>query len=193
MQSRTRACRLLFGNAGAPERRAEPSIAVGGCSPRRSTDLISTVPVCRRRVRSQDRSRILADWLGAAEWGYAGRSARTEHFAGHLPLIGGARSRRRVPSDGLHFVVRVPASSRAVRGPGAKPRRPGEIVAEIEQLARDGVREITLLGQNVNSWGRDLTPTCRPSSVSCCARATRSPESSASASRARIRRTSGHR
>jgi tRNA-2-methylthio-N6-dimethylallyladenosine synthase len=37
-------------------------------------------------------------------------------------------------------------------------RRPGEIVAEVEQLARDGVREITLLGQNVNSYGRDLPP-----------------------------------
>ena len=31
-----------------------------------------------------------------------------------------------------------------------------EIVAEIERLAEDGVREITLLGQNVNSYGRDL-------------------------------------
>jgi tRNA-2-methylthio-N6-dimethylallyladenosine synthase len=35
-------------------------------------------------------------------------------------------------------------------------RRPGEIVAEVEGLAREGVREITLLGQNVNSYGRDL-------------------------------------
>src|SRR6476661_5453764 len=35
-------------------------------------------------------------------------------------------------------------------------RRSGEILAEIEQLARDGVREVTLLGQNVNSYGRDL-------------------------------------
>jgi tRNA-2-methylthio-N6-dimethylallyladenosine synthase len=37
-------------------------------------------------------------------------------------------------------------------------RRPGEIVAEVERLAREGVKEITLLGQNVNSWGRDLLP-----------------------------------
>ena len=32
----------------------------------------------------------------------------------------------------------------------------GDIVAEIEALAADGVVEITLLGQNVNSYGRDL-------------------------------------
>jgi tRNA-2-methylthio-N6-dimethylallyladenosine synthase len=35
-------------------------------------------------------------------------------------------------------------------------RRPGELLAEIEALAADGVREVTLLGQNVNSYGRDL-------------------------------------
>jgi tRNA-2-methylthio-N6-dimethylallyladenosine synthase len=35
-------------------------------------------------------------------------------------------------------------------------RDPEEIVAEAERLAADGVREVTLLGQNVNSYGRDL-------------------------------------
>lgn len=35
-------------------------------------------------------------------------------------------------------------------------RRLGDIVHEVETLAKDGVREITLLGQNVNSYGRDL-------------------------------------
>jgi tRNA-2-methylthio-N6-dimethylallyladenosine synthase len=35
-------------------------------------------------------------------------------------------------------------------------RRMGDIVREIEELARDGVVEVTLLGQNVNSYGRDL-------------------------------------
>ncbi len=35
-------------------------------------------------------------------------------------------------------------------------RRMGDIVHEVGELARDGVSEITLLGQNVNSYGRDL-------------------------------------
>jgi tRNA-2-methylthio-N6-dimethylallyladenosine synthase len=33
-----------------------------------------------------------------------------------------------------------------------------ELVAEAERLVADGVREITLLGQNVNSYGRDIRP-----------------------------------
>jgi tRNA-2-methylthio-N6-dimethylallyladenosine synthase len=35
-------------------------------------------------------------------------------------------------------------------------RTPDEIVDEISALASEGVREVTLLGQNVNSYGRDL-------------------------------------
>ncbi len=43
----------------------------------------------------------------------------------------------------------------AVRG--EEMSRPyADIVAEVEQLASDGVTEVTLLGQNVNSYGRDL-------------------------------------
>ncbi len=44
----------------------------------------------------------------------------------------------------------------SVRGPEIS--RPfGELAAEVGQLAASGVTEITLLGQNVNSYGRDLT------------------------------------
>ncbi len=42
----------------------------------------------------------------------------------------------------------------ALRGP-EKSRRIGEIVADARELLADGVVEITLLGQNVNSYGRD--------------------------------------
>ncbi len=35
-------------------------------------------------------------------------------------------------------------------------RRPGDVVREVEELARQGVVEVTLLGQNVDTYGRDL-------------------------------------
>ena len=44
----------------------------------------------------------------------------------------------------------------AVRGPEIS--RPfGDVLDEVERAAADGVTEVTLLGQNVNSYGRDLT------------------------------------
>jgi tRNA-2-methylthio-N6-dimethylallyladenosine synthase len=43
---------------------------------------------------------------------------------------------------------------------GRESSRPFEqLVAEVERLAADGVREVTLLGQNVNAYGRDLRTT----------------------------------
>ena len=48
----------------------------------------------------------------------------------------------------------------AVRG--REISRPfADVVAEVEALAADGVTEVTLLGQNVNSYGRDLTLAAR--------------------------------
>ncbi|MEI7624805.1 MAG: tRNA (N6-isopentenyl adenosine(37)-C2)-methylthiotransferase MiaB [Actinomycetota bacterium] len=35
-------------------------------------------------------------------------------------------------------------------------RPPAELIGEVARLAEDGVKEVTLLGQNVNSYGRDL-------------------------------------
>ena len=43
----------------------------------------------------------------------------------------------------------------SVRGP-ERSRPAGEIVSEVDRLSREGVLEVVLLGQNVNSYGRDL-------------------------------------
>jgi tRNA-2-methylthio-N6-dimethylallyladenosine synthase len=84
----------------------------------------------------------------------------TRTFAGTLPMRRERRFQAWVQvSMGCNSVCSyciVPA----VRGREVS-RRPGEIVAEVTRLAADGVREITLLGQNVNSWGRDLLPHLR--------------------------------
>jgi tRNA-2-methylthio-N6-dimethylallyladenosine synthase len=102
----------------------------------------------------------LADWIGAGGDAPRGRFGTHEHFAGDLPMH---RERR------YHAWVQVSMGCNskcaycivpAVRG-REQSRRPGDIVAEVTGLARDGVREITLLGQNVNSWGRDLAPDVR--------------------------------
>ena len=43
----------------------------------------------------------------------------------------------------------------SVRGPEIS-RRPSDILNEVTNLVESGVKEVTLLGQNVNSYGRDL-------------------------------------
>jgi tRNA-2-methylthio-N6-dimethylallyladenosine synthase len=100
----------------------------------------------------------LAEWLGAGGEGVARcafGTAEERAFAGRLPTHRERRFQAWVQiSMGCNSVCAyciVPA----VRGHEVS-RRPGEIVTEVERLAAEGVREITLLGQNVNSYGRDV-------------------------------------
>lgn len=37
-----------------------------------------------------------------------------------------------------------------------RSRRPEDVIAEVRELARQGYREVTLLGQNVNAYGKDF-------------------------------------
>jgi tRNA-2-methylthio-N6-dimethylallyladenosine synthase len=104
----------------------------------------------------------LGDWLGAGGLGVSrGRFGVVERtFAGELPMHRERRFQAWVQiSMGCNSKCAyciVPA----VRGREVS-RRPGEVVAEVTRLAAEGVREVTLLGQNVNSWGRDLAPDLR--------------------------------
>lgn len=41
-----------------------------------------------------------------------------------------------------------------------RSRRPEKIIEEVEELAKSGCREITLLGQNVNSYGKEFSDEC---------------------------------
>ena len=83
-----------------------------------------------------------------------------EDFAGHLPMKRGREFQAWLQiSQGCNCACSyciVPST----RG-REQSRPPDELVAEVEALAADGVREITLLGQNVNSYGRDLPPAAR--------------------------------
>ena len=78
-----------------------------------------------------------------------------EGFAGHLPMKRAREFQAWLQiSQGCNCVCAyciVPSTR------GREESRPApELLAEVERLAGDGVREITLLGQNVNAYGRDL-------------------------------------
>jgi tRNA-2-methylthio-N6-dimethylallyladenosine synthase len=104
----------------------------------------------------------LGDWLGAGGVGVTrGRFGLDDRaFAATLPQHRERSFQAWVQvSMGCNSVCAyciVPA----VRGK-EQSRRPGEIVAAVTRLAAEDVKEVTLLGQNVNSWGRDLAPELR--------------------------------
>jgi tRNA-2-methylthio-N6-dimethylallyladenosine synthase len=150
-----------LGDAGARKRR-DPDlvVAVGGCYAEAQRERIFERYPQVDVAFGPGSIPHLADWIGANGEAPRGRFGTHEHFAGDLPMH---RERR----HSAWVQVSMGCNSKcaycivpAVRG-REQSRRPGEIVAEVTRLAADGVREITLLGQNVNSWGRDLLPDVR--------------------------------
>jgi tRNA-2-methylthio-N6-dimethylallyladenosine synthase len=149
--------------AALKQRDPEKVIAVGGCYAEAQRERIFELYPYVDVAFGPGSIPHLGDWLGAGGEG-VGRSAfgtaDERRFSATLPARRGRRFQAWVQiSMGCNSKCAyciVPA----VRGREVS-RRPGEIVAEVEQLAAQGVREVTLLGQNVNSWGRDLLPDLR--------------------------------
>jgi tRNA-2-methylthio-N6-dimethylallyladenosine synthase len=150
-----------MGDAAAQKRtNPETVIAVGGCYAEAQRDRLFSLYPHVDVAFGPGSIPHLADWLGAGGFGVQRSAfgiAEERRFAATLPM-------HRERSFQAWVQISMGCNSKcaycivpAVRGREVS-RRPGEIVAEVERLAREGVREITLLGQNVNSWGRDLLP-----------------------------------
>ena len=157
----TRLAAHLGDVAARKRRRPDLVVAVGGCYAEAQRDRIFEQYPFVDVAFGPGSIPHLGRWIEAG--GYAlerGRFGTHEHFAGRLPM-------HRERSFQAWVQISMGCNSAcaycivpAVRG-REQSRRPGEIVAEVTALARDGVREVTLLGQNVNSWGRDLAPDVR--------------------------------
>jgi tRNA-2-methylthio-N6-dimethylallyladenosine synthase len=100
----------------------------------------------------------LGDWLGAGGVGVArGRFGidDSRRFAAELPTKRERAFQAWVQiSMGCNSICSYCIVPK-VRGKEVS-RRPGDIVAEVTRLATQGIKEVTLLGQNVNSYGRDV-------------------------------------
>ena len=144
--------------ASRKRRRPDTVVAVGGCYAEAQRERIFETYPFVDVAFGPGSIPHLGNWIEAG--GHAvprGRFGSHETFAATLPMHRERRFSAWVQvSMGCNSVCSY-CIGPAVRG-REQSRRPGEIVAEIEALAREGVKEITLLGQNVNSWGRDLAP-----------------------------------
>ena len=152
----------LYGHLGhlksLKDRRPDLQIAVGGCLAQKDRDLIveraGHVDVVFGTHNLAHAPALLAE---AARTGNSVVEILEEHeaYPSALPA-------RREVDHAAWITIQIGCDNScafcivpSVRGAEVS-RRMGDIVSEVNELARDGVREITLLGQNVNSYGRDL-------------------------------------
>jgi tRNA-2-methylthio-N6-dimethylallyladenosine synthase len=149
-----------LGDAAARKREhPDRVIAVGGCYAEAQRERIFELYPAVDVAFGPGSIAHLGEWLGAGGEGVArGRFGLDDRdFAAELPM-------HNERSFQAWVQVSMGCNSKcsycivpAVRG-REQSRRPGEILAEVQHLADGGVKELTLLGQNVNSWGRDLLP-----------------------------------
>jgi tRNA-2-methylthio-N6-dimethylallyladenosine synthase len=149
----------LYGNLGhlAPVKAKKPDlqIAVGGCLAQKDkasivrkapwvdvvfgTHNIGALPVLLERARVERESQV--EILESLETFPSTLPARRESaYSAWVSVSVGC-------NNTCTFCI-VPA----LRG-REKDRRPADVLAEVETLVADGVLEVTLLGQNVNSYG----------------------------------------
>jgi tRNA-2-methylthio-N6-dimethylallyladenosine synthase len=148
-----------MGNAAKLKReRPDTVIAVGGCYAEAQRERLFELYPAVDVAFGPGTIAHLGHWLGAGGEGVQRGSFGTgdeRAFAAGLPTHRERRFQAWVQvSMGCNSVCSyciVPA----VRGRETS-RRPGEVLAEVHRLAEEGVREVTLLGQNVNSYGRDV-------------------------------------
>ena len=156
----------FLGNLGEARRikRANPDVvvAVGGCWAQSQKEQVFTqFPFVDIAFGPGEVSR-LGELIARERIEAVGAFSFDGAFSGTLP----ARRERR-----HHAWVQISVGCNcvcsycivpSVRG-RERSRIADEVVAEVERLAADGVREVTLLGQNVNSYGRDLARETRTS------------------------------
>jgi tRNA-2-methylthio-N6-dimethylallyladenosine synthase len=143
------------------EREPETVIAVGGCYAEAQRERLFELYPYVDVAFGPGSIPHLGEWLGAGgEEVSRGSFAEWQHFAGDLP------AKRERPFQAW-VQISMGCNSKcsycivpAVRG-REQSRRPGDVLTVVSRLAGEGVREVTLLGQNVNSWGRDLAPGLR--------------------------------
>jgi len=152
----------LYGNLGQlkalKERKPGLRIAVGGCLAQKDRGLIQERAPHTDVVFGTHNTASVVDLLRRSEHDGAVMEILEEAdaFPSALP------ARRDLPYSAW-VTIQIGCDNRcafcivpAVRG--KEISRPfEEVVAEVQQLAAAGVVEVTLLGQNVNSYGRDLT------------------------------------
>ncbi|MGH3662476.1 MAG: tRNA (N6-isopentenyl adenosine(37)-C2)-methylthiotransferase MiaB [Micromonosporaceae bacterium] len=149
----------LYGNLGhlAPKKAAHPGmqIAVGGCLAQKDrgeitrrapwvdvvfgTHNIGSLPTLLERARHNAEAEV--EIIEALEVFPSTLPARREStYSGWVSISVGC-------NNTCTFCI-VPS----LRG-REKDRRPGDVLAEVRALVAEGVLEVTLLGQNVNSYG----------------------------------------
>ena len=152
----------LYGQLGhlkrLKEERPEVQIAVAGCLAQKDQDLVRQRAPHVDVVFGTHNVARAADLLGEARVSGPVTEilAESDEFPSALPVRRDAQHAAwvtiQIGCDNTCAFCIVPS----VRG--REISRPfGELIDEVGRLAADGVSEVTLLGQNVNSYGRDVT------------------------------------